>query len=420
MRRNKLVYLIIFTGAGLIARSAFAYLPFYTTPTIDLAVVSTSEIDLSWVAVSSDPATSGYKIERESPIGGGFLTIVANTGSAGTTYADKNLIGGREYNYRISAINSDGVGPASSIFASATTKSPPTFSLPDPPKNLTVTLASSTEIDITWSAPASTAVITGYRIEREVPFGSGFTTLIASTTATSYSDNVTNFPLGLTFNYRVFALGEYGPSISSVSAYATTPTLPEAPRDANAVAGDGQVIISWRPPFFTGGGITSYAITGTPTGTVIIAVPSTTPNAYYQKITGLDNGVSYYFSVTAMNMAGSSQSVLTNTVVPLVTPQPIPVATSSVIATATATETTSTPTTAPVYKFVSILQKGMRGEGVLELQKRLAKEGFFAVSPTGYFGAITETALKAYQRAKGIATVGILGPITRASLNSKY
>lgn len=411
------VYLIVFIIFGALVRNALAYLPFYGTCCISLTVVGTSEIDLSWTSVSSDPATTGYKIERESPMGGGFLTIVANSASVATTYVDKNLVGGREYNYRISAINSDGVGPPSSIIAAVTTQSPPTQSLPDPPKNLIATLASSKEIDIAWSAPTSSAAISGYRIEREVPIGSGFTTLIASTTATSYADNVTNFPLGMTFDYRVFALGQYGPSIASLGAYATTPTRPEAPRDANAVAGDGQVIISWRPPFFPGGVITNYTITGTPTGTAIVATASTTPGIYYQKITGLTNGASYYFSITAMNMAGASQPIFTNTVVPVALPPPPVVATSSVIATTTPPASTSST---PVFVFVVILKQGMRGAAVLELQNRLAKEGFFAVSPTGYFGAITRTALEAYQRANGINAVGVLGPITRASLNTKH
>ena len=60
----------------------------------------------------------------------------------------------------------------------------------------------------------------------------------------------------------------------------------------------------------------------------------------------------------------------------------------------------------------------MKGNAVLELQKRLAKEGFFHGDVTGYFGSLTEAALKAYQRAHYITPVGVLGPLTRAYMNA--
>jgi hypothetical protein len=74
--------------------------------------VSNSQIDLAWTAPTLEGGSSvtGYKIERESPEGGGFAVIVADTGSTTTTYNNGGLAAATEYNYRVSAISALGTG----------------------------------------------------------------------------------------------------------------------------------------------------------------------------------------------------------------------------------------------------------------------------------------------------------------------
>lgn len=73
---------------------------------------------------------------------------------------------------------------------------------------------------------------------------------------------------------------------------------------------------------------------------------------------------------------------------------------------------------ASTFRFTTVLWRGMSGDDVVELQKILIAQGFLNTSePTGFFGLLTEAAVKAYQNAHGIEPIGIVGPLTRAALN---
>lgn len=67
--------------------------------------------------------------------------------------------------------------------------------------------------------------------------------------------------------------------------------------------------------------------------------------------------------------------------------------------------------------FMRGLSVGSKGDDVRNLQTRLLNEGFFKGSITGYFGPLTQVAVKAYQAKYGIDQLGIVGPATRAQLN---
>ena len=70
--------------------------------------------------------------------------------------------------------------------------------------------------------------------------------------------------------------------------------------------------------------------------------------------------------------------------------------------------------------FTKTLKKGSTGTEVVALQTLLVSKGLLTMPAgvaMGYFGALTVSAVKAYQASKGISTVGQVGPATRAALN---
>ena len=82
-----------------------------------------TRIDLSWTAPSDDGGAdiTGYKIEV-SPDGSSWSDLEGNTLSTSTSYSHSHssLTAGSTRHYRVSAINSEGTGPASNVVTGTT------------------------------------------------------------------------------------------------------------------------------------------------------------------------------------------------------------------------------------------------------------------------------------------------------------
>lgn len=72
---------------------------------------------------------------------------------------------------------------------------------------------------------------------------------------------------------------------------------------------------------------------------------------------------------------------------------------------------------ANAYTFSAFLGIGSKGTDVTALQQALAQEGIYDGPVSGYFGALTQAAVQAFQKAHSLSPVGSVGPQTRALLN---
>ncbi len=202
------------TTGGAYSITVMAFLPTVPGQVTGLSVApqSSTAISLSWNIPSDNGGAGiiGYKIERESPVGGGFSTVVANTGSLTTSYVDSGLTRSTVYNYRVSAINSLGVGSPSAA-VSATINggggvvvipvAPTALGLNNSALSFTINDGSKTttnpEIKLTLNANPQT--VRGYVISLDPTF--------AQASITSYGGNTTlaTFSLPNTFGtYNIY------------------------------------------------------------------------------------------------------------------------------------------------------------------------------------------------------------------------
>ena len=164
---------------------------------------------------------------------------------------------------------------------------------------------------MTWAAPAfdGGVELTDYVIQRSPNGVDGWTT-IADAVGLSTSLDADGLTPLTRYYFRVLAVNDVGTGPPSNVANAVPRGVPSAPRTLAATPTNqsGRLQLTWLAPASNGGAaIADYVIQRSPNGTsgwTTVSDGVSTATAY--TVTGLTNGVRYYFRIFARNAAGNS------------------------------------------------------------------------------------------------------------------
>jgi chitodextrinase len=369
-----------------------------------------AQVALSWSASTDNVGVAGYYLYRDG-------SSVTSTAITSASYTDRVPAG--TYAYTVKAYDASGNVSGQSSPASITIISDTTPPLA--PTNLAAIATSSSKIYLSWTAPYDNIGIKGYYVHRAGA-------QIADVSSNSYVDSGLS-PGGYTYSVAAYdAAGNVSnQSIPITFILVLDMNPPFAPTNLTATAiSPSEIRLSWNASW------DNLATAGYYVHRDNTQIATTASTSYINS--GVSSGT-YTYAIAAYDSSEniSNQSQPITLVFPPATSAAATQPTSSPVAAITTPAITVTPPSQPSLRssniFTVSLYFGSRNEQIKILQSFLGEKGYFdPANATGFFGKLTEQAVKKFQCDNNIVCSGgpastgwgVVGVKTRKTLNALY
>ena len=311
-------------GVGTGTNSSEASATPSTLPTAPQSLAATGgikSIAVTWTAPSGTGGSAilGYRIYRGNAMGA--ETWLVDVGPV-LSYNDTGLLNNSTCYYKVQARNANGYGPNSTEISAmtATVPSRPLNSIATPGNGL---------IHIGWILPSNNggSPITNYTIFKGT--SSGKETFFETLGNVTYC-SITGLINFQKYYFVIAAVNAIGTGANSTEINGNpVASIPTAPLTLTATSGDFRVILSWTTPESDGGSpILYYKIYRSTTPGNEVAANSwleTNGNSTTAEDRNIPAGITYYYRICAVNLAGDGALSNEASATPSSTPTPNPI-----------------------------------------------------------------------------------------------
>ncbi|MDD5136458.1 MAG: S8 family serine peptidase [Candidatus Omnitrophica bacterium] len=263
--------------------------PFKAPSDLCVTAVKSTVVNLSWK--NNSALTTDFEIERKAGLNGKYARI-DEIKAKNLSYNDKNLVPGTTYYYRVRAVRKDVYYSRYSNEISITAMLPA-------PSGLTATVASSAEIDLSWTDNSNDE--RKFIVERKTGANGKYAEIHRTIPRHAYYKDKTP-ATGTTYYYRVRAINKTG-HYSEYSNEASATTLLPAPSGLTAYTVSKSVIaIYWKD---NAGDAKNFLIERkTGAKGAYAQIHKTGPKDTDYRNTQLSRGTTYYYRVRVINKNG--------------------------------------------------------------------------------------------------------------------
>ena len=189
---------------------------------VSAVAASSSLVDVSWTASTDNVGVTGYDVLRDD-------AVIASVSGTTLTYADATVAASTTYSYQVVAKDLAGNQSGPSIASSVTTPAPSDTEAPSVPTGVSAVAASSSLVNVSWTASTDNVGVTGYDVLRD-------DAVIASVSGTTLTYADATVAASTTYSYRWWPRTSPATSPLRASRPVVTTPAPSGPTTLSFVA----------------------------------------------------------------------------------------------------------------------------------------------------------------------------------------